>query len=95
MEAWKANSLSKVGRVVLIQSNLESLATHTMQCFELPKKTTSLLDRVNTTFFWKKFGSEQGLPMVAWDTVCQPKNLGGLGVSKTEAVNLAFHAKLA
>lgn len=95
MEAWKANSLSKAGRVVLFQSNLESLPTHTMQCFELPKKTTSLLDHVNRTFLWKKSGSDQGLPMVAWDKVCQPKNLGGLGVRKIEAVNLAFQAKLA
>ena len=60
MESWKANSLSKAGRTVLIQSNLESLPTHTMQCFELPKKTTTLLDRVNRRFFWKKSGNEQG-----------------------------------
>ena len=33
--------------------------------------------------------------MVAWDKVCQPKNLGGLGLRKTEAVSLAFQAKLA
>ena len=33
--------------------------------------------------------------MVAWDKVCQPKSLGGLGLRKTEAVNLAFQAKLA
>jgi len=95
MEAWKANSLSKAGRVVLIQFSLESLPMHTMQCFQLPKKTTTLLDRVNRTFFWKKYGTEKGLPMVAWDKICQPKNLRGLGLRKTEAVNLAFQAKLA
>ena len=44
MEYWKANTLSKAGRTVLIQANLESLPTHTMQCFELPKKTTTMLD---------------------------------------------------
>jgi len=37
MESWKANSLSKAGRTVLIQSNLESLPTHIMQCFENSK----------------------------------------------------------
>ena len=35
MESWKANSLSNVGRAVLIQSNLESIPSHTMQSFEL------------------------------------------------------------
>ena len=51
MESWKANTLSKAGRTVLIQANLESLPSHTMQCFESLKKTTTLLDRVNRNFF--------------------------------------------
>jgi len=95
MESWKANTLSKAGRAVLIQANLESLPTHTMQCFQLPKKTTTVLDRVNRNFFWKKSNKDQGLPMIAWDTICRPKSFGGLGLRKTEAVNLAFQAKLA
>jgi len=33
LDSWKANCLSKVGRVVLIQSHVESLPAHTMQCF--------------------------------------------------------------
>jgi len=33
--------------------------------------------------------------MVVWDKVCQPKNLGGFGLRKMVAVNLAFQAKLA
>jgi len=64
-------------RVVLIQANLESLSAHTMQCFELPKKPTRLLDKVNQDFFWKKSGIEKGLPMLAWDKVYRPKNQGG------------------
>jgi len=33
--------------------------------------------------------------MIAWDKIFQPKCFGGLGLRKTEAVNLAFQAKLA
>ena len=32
--------------------------------------------------------------MVAWDKICRPKKLGGLGLRKTSAVNTAFVAKL-
>jgi len=39
MKSWKANSLSKAGRVVLIQSNLGSLPAHTMQCFKIQNIT--------------------------------------------------------
>jgi len=45
------NTLSKAGKTVLIQANLESLPTHTTQCFELPKKMTTMLDCVNRNFF--------------------------------------------
>jgi len=44
LEGWKANCLSKAGRSILIQSHLESLSAHTMQCFELPSKTSNYLD---------------------------------------------------
>jgi len=33
--------------------------------------------------------------MIAWDKIYQPKKLGGLGLRKTKAVNLAFQCKLA
>jgi len=95
LAGWKANCLSKAGRSVLIQSHLESLPAHTMQCFQLPLSVTTKVDRLNREFFWKKNNSEQGLPMVAWDKVCTPKNLGGLGLRKMAAVNCAFQCKLA
>lgn len=80
---------------MLIQSNLESLPAHTMQCFELPKNTTTELDRINREFFWKKSSTEKGLPMVNWDKICRPKVCGGLGLRKAEAVNKTFMCKLA
>jgi len=33
LAGWKSNCLSKAGRAVLIQSHLEALLAHTMQCF--------------------------------------------------------------
>ena len=54
LEGWKANSLSKAGRTVLIQSHIESLPTHTMQCFHLPTNTTKHIDKVSRDFFLEK-----------------------------------------
>lgn len=36
LSKWKANSLSQVGRTILIQSNLATKANYQMQCFSLP-----------------------------------------------------------
>ena len=55
---------------------------------------TDQLDRINRDFFWKNSNSDKGMPLVAWDKVCRPKQLGGLGLRKTAAVNTAFLAKL-
>ena len=95
LDRWKANSLSKAGRTILIQSHLESLPAHTMQCFRLPQGIFDQLNRIHRNFFWKTSSSTKGLPLIAWDTICKPKSKGGLGLQKSEAVNVAFQCKLA
>ena len=95
LDGWKANCLSKAGRAVLIQSHLESLPTHTMQCFHIPKVITDQVHRLSREFFWKKNNIEKGMPLIAWDLVCRPKDRGRIGLRKTAAVNIAFQCKLA
>jgi len=68
-------ALPKAGRTVLIQSNLEALPAHTMQCFQLRPAITQKLYQVNRHFFWKSADSTKGFPMVAWDIVCKPKSM--------------------
>jgi len=95
LAGWQANTLSKAGHVVLIQSTLEALPAHTMQCFKLPVTTATQLDCINREFFWKRNNVNKGLPLVAWEKVCMPKDMGGLGLRRAHDVNLAFQSKLA
>jgi len=94
LDSWKSKCFSKAGRVVLIQSNLESLPTHVMQCYPLPTRITCQIDRTHREFLWKTSNSNKGMPLVAWDKICRPKTLGGLGLRKSAAVNTACLAKL-
>jgi len=94
LDSWKAKCFSKAGRVVLIQSNPETLPSHTMQCFRLPSRITDQIDRIHRDFFWNNSASDRGFSLIAWDKICRPKKLGGLGLRKTVAVNTAFLAKL-
>ena len=87
--------MSKAGRVVRIQSHLEAVPTHTMQCFELPTHTSREIDKCNYNFFGKTSASTKGMPLISWDRVSLPKKKRGLGLRKTEATNKAFHSKLA
>ena len=98
LNGWKANCLSKAGRTILIQSHLESIPAHTVQCFHLPKHTTEQIDKTNWGFLWGKSNTEKGLSLTAWDKICMPKNKGGVGtvgLCYTDAVNKAFQCKLA
>ena len=54
LAGWKANCLSKAGRAVLIQSHLETLPAHTMQCFRLPSTISNNIDQVSREFFLEK-----------------------------------------
>ena len=51
LDSWRTKCFSKAGRVVLIQSNLETLQTHTMQCYKLPRRITDQLDQIHRDFF--------------------------------------------
>ena len=66
-----------------------------MQCFHLPNVITDQVDRLSREFFWKMNNIEKGLPLIAWDRVCRPKDRGGIGLHKTAAVNITFQCKLA
>jgi len=66
-----------------------------MQCVQLPSAVANNIDRVSREFFWKKNSTEKGLPLVAWDKICRPKQNGGMGLRKTAAINRAYQRKLA
>jgi len=50
---------------------------------------------INRDFLWKKDNTNKGLPLIVWDKVCMPKSQGGIGLRKTEDINMAFQCKLA
>ncbi|CAL2226100.1 unnamed protein product [Prunus armeniaca] len=52
------------------------------------------LDKLNRDFLWGYTGDKTKLHLVNWDTVCQPKSCGGLGIKKkTHCMNQALLAK--
>lgn len=91
---WKANTLSKPGRVTFIHSTLESTPLFSMQSFLLPKSNLENLDRINRNFLWNKNLDDKTGNLVGWDTICKPKTLGGVGIRKSDAVNKAMQMKL-
>ena len=60
---WKANLLSMVGRVVLIQASSSAIPAYIMQSNLLPSKVLEGIDRVNKNFLW---GSTENKGKMHW-----------------------------
>lgn len=77
---WKAKVLYRAGRLVLIQSVLNSIPPYYLSLFKMPKKVAKQIIRLQRDFFWHGANNKKGVPLVKWDLIQKPKSLEGLGV---------------
>ena len=83
IDGWRAKTISQAGRLVLIKSVAAALPSYAMSSFLLPISWCKELDRLFKNLWWgfpnKK---SRNLSLKAWDSICFPKVLGGLGIRK-------------
>jgi hypothetical protein len=95
IDGWRAKSLSQLGRLVLLKSVAASIPSYGMSSFLIPMSLCSSLDRSFKNFWWGfPSSNSRKLTLKAWDSICLPKDLGGLSIRKMREVNLALFAKL-
>ncbi|KAF7829986.1 reverse transcriptase [Senna tora] len=94
MDLWKSKYLSPYGKITLINSVINPIASYYMQCMYFPIGVCDSIDRLNRDFFWSDLNGNQKAHLVAWSKITKPKKLGGLGVHKCHERNLALLAKL-
>ena len=87
LDPWKGKSLSSGGRLILTNSCLSNLPKFTMGFYLLPKSTHKNLDQIRGNFFWKGASDDFKYHMAKMDTICRPKNQGGLGMINTKHMN--------
>lgn len=85
--------LSRAARLILIKSTLAALPNYAMQTIKLPRHTIQQLDRLYRNFFWGSSDQQRRLHTVAWNTICKPKESGGLGIPRLKDMNYALLAK--
>ena len=93
LSGWKRLYLSKGGRLMLIKSTLSILPTYFLSLFTIPKAVTTRLERIQRDFLW---GSSKGnfkYALVAWENVCLPVEMGGLGIRSVVSFNQALLGK--
>ena len=93
LSGWKRLYLSKGGRLMLIKSTLSSLLTYFLSLFTIPKAVAARLESIQRNFLW---GSSEGslkYLLVAWENVCLPIKMGGLGIRSVVSFNQALLGK--
>jgi hypothetical protein len=95
IDGWRAQTLSQASRLVLIKLVAAALPSYAMSSFLLPISCCEELDRLFKNFWWVVPSKKsRNLSLKAWDSLCIPKVLGGLGIRKMRDVNLALISKL-
>ncbi|GLT45320.1 hypothetical protein SLA2020_191580 [Shorea laevis] len=94
LSGWKTKFFSMVGRLTLISSVLASIPNFYMQVMWLPSSIHKEIDRISNNFLWGSVDAKHKLHLIGWDTVCQPKAHGGLGLRSAKNANITAMSKL-
>ena len=81
------------GRITLINSVLTTLPIYLLSFFRIPKKVVQKIVTIQRNFLWGGDFEANKIPWVKWDTICLPKNKGGLGIKDLIKFNEALLGK--
>jgi hypothetical protein len=91
---WKGDLLNAAGRTALVKATLSAIPVHMAIALGLSPWPIQTIDKLRRGFIW--CGSEAaaaGKCRVAWEAVCRPTDLGGLGVSDLRPAGIALRVR--
>ena len=90
LATWKANCLSRPGKLVLIKAVINSLPLYYLSLFKMPRKVADMLNKVQRRFLWSGGHANRSSALVKWEVVQRPKAQGGLGIGDLMIKNAAL-----
>lgn len=94
LPGWQRGMVTRPGRLTLVNTVIRARPTHHLLVADAPKWDLERVDKSCRAFFWA--GTEHihgGKCLVAWQKVCRPKQLGGLGVLDLQKHGLALRLR--
>jgi hypothetical protein len=93
LNSWGNKHISFGGRLVLINSVLNSIPIFYMSLMKMPVQVRKKVVRIQHDFLWGGVNGNKKLSWVKWKVVCREKKKGGLGVRNLEVVNTSLLLK--
>ena len=95
LQGWKEKLLSQAGREVLLKAIMQAIPTFAMSCFQLPM---NLCHEIKVMIkkkkkIWGQRGERQKIHQKILESLCLPKNEGGMGFKELRKFNDAMLAK--
>ncbi|CAL0334765.1 unnamed protein product [Lupinus luteus] len=94
LASWKGACLSIMGRVELVRSVIHSRLAYSFHFYAWPVTLLKELDRKLRNFIWAGDTIVKKICTVAWQKICAPINMGGLGLKSIKFMNKATLLKL-
>jgi hypothetical protein len=97
LSTWQAHLLNTMGRAVLVNLVMDSQLVYFMSSLQLPPTVIKQMDGKRRAFLWpsdKTGKASLASCLVAWIKVCNPKDLGGLGIKDIGIQNICLLLKL-
>lgn len=92
--SWTVRHLSFAGRFQLIQAVIYSTISFWASMFIIPNECVVILERMCEAFLWNGAPNSARGAKIAWDSVCTPKEAGGLGLKRLADWNKVLGLKL-
>jgi hypothetical protein len=86
--------MTREGRAVYVHAVMTASVIYHLMALDLEPWFLQAVDKLRRGFLWARCGEAHGgCCAVAWDLVCQPKCLGGLGFHNPRHLNTALRTR--
>jgi hypothetical protein len=93
LHSWGKKHISLGGRIVMINSVLNSIPIFLLSLLKMPATVINKVIQIQRQFPWGGVKGGRKLCWLSWKTVCRDKKEGGLGVKDIKIVNVSLLSK--
>lgn len=96
IKSWTNKFLSRVGKEILLKNVIQAIPTYALSVFLIPLEMGREIERIMNGFWWGCEGERnRGIRWKRWESLCVPKQWGGLGFRRVREFNVALLGKQA